>query len=88
MIMKKNTEVNTKNPKTGKKKHSKKLYKKPKNSLKKGKKRANTRHGKKKLNLTPKKQVWPQVTNKCWNIGPQGLQIGFPNSMMVSLYII
>jgi hypothetical protein len=43
---------------------------------------------KKKLNLTPKKQVWPQVTNKCWNIGPQGLQIGFPNSMMVSLYII
>jgi hypothetical protein len=23
-------------------------------------------------------QIGPQVINKCWNIGPQGLQIGLP----------
>jgi hypothetical protein len=26
--------------------------------------------------------VWPQVANKCWKHWPQGLQIGFPNSMV------
>jgi hypothetical protein len=95
MIMKTNTEVNTKNPKTGGKNPEK-----PKNSKKnqgKEKKKQGMKK-KKKLNLTPQKQVWPRllINARTLKAGyelmlehwPQGLQIGFPNSMMVSLYYL
>jgi hypothetical protein len=33
-------------------------------------------------NNTYEKQIGPQVTKKCWNIGPKRLQIGLPNFMV------